>query len=228
MKSNIYKKLHAACINAGGVRKAEKKQGMNFNPLLHDAVQEVATQALLDQGLYPTCDYKTQMSDNFVLVVCTMKIHDVDNPEDFIVVDGCSAMGNLDKFGTGNAMSYSRKYAFLNLLNLKTGIADEDGYQAKPFKSNKESQAVTSAKLSENFVAKASGGTTQHQFDASSINVEDIKNEFANAIHLPRLKFLKDTVYKEQIKYLQNKDPNAFSVLKQEYESRMDQLNSHK
>ena len=30
-------------------------------------------------------------------------------------------------------MSYSRKYAFLNLLNLKTGIKDEDGYEAKPF-----------------------------------------------------------------------------------------------
>lgn len=213
MKSNIYKKLHAACINAGGVRKAEKKQGMNFNPLLHDAVQEVATQALLDQGLYPTCDYKTQMSDNFVLVVCTMKVHDVDNPEDFIVVDGCSAMGNLDKFGTGNAMSYSRKYAFLNLLNLKTGIKDEEGYDAKPFNSNKGSQA------------KASGGTTQHQFDDSSINVEDIKKQFANAIHLPRLKFLKD-VYKEQIKYLQNNNPNAFSIIKKEYESREEQLNS--
>ena len=35
----------------------------------------------------------------------------------------------IDKFGTGNAMSYSRKYAFLNLLNLKTGIKDEDGYE---------------------------------------------------------------------------------------------------
>jgi hypothetical protein len=32
-----------------------------------------------------------------------------------------------------NAMSYSRKYAFLNLLNLKTGIKDEDGYEAKTF-----------------------------------------------------------------------------------------------
>ena len=136
MKNNIYKKLHNACINAGGVKKAEKVRGMHFNPLLHDAVQETATQALLDQGLYPTCSYKTELNEKFVLVTCTMTIHDVENPETSVTIDGCSAMGGLDKFGTGQAMSYSRKYAFLNLLNLKTGIQDDDGYSAKPFKQN--------------------------------------------------------------------------------------------
>ena len=131
MKNQIYKKLHAACINAGGVKKAEKKAGMQFNPLLHDAVQEVATQALLDVGLYPTCSYKIELQDNSVFAICTMKVHDVDSPEDFITIDGCAAMGARDSFGTGKAMSYSRKYAFLNLLNLKTGIKDEDGYERK-------------------------------------------------------------------------------------------------
>lgn len=130
---NIYQKLHQACLNAGGVKKGEKVKGMHFNPLLHDAVQEVATQALLDQGLYPTCSYKTDTHETFVMVTCYMTIHDVDNVEDKIEVNGCSAMGGLDKFGTGQAMSYSRKYAFLNLLNLKTGIQDDDGYTAKPF-----------------------------------------------------------------------------------------------
>ena len=47
----IYQKLHQACLNAGGVKKGEKVKGMHFNPLLHDAVQEVAVQALLDQRL---------------------------------------------------------------------------------------------------------------------------------------------------------------------------------
>jgi hypothetical protein len=111
---------------------------MHFNPLLHDAVQEVATQALLDQGLYPTCSYKTDTHETFVMVTCYMTIHDVDNVEDKIEVNGCSAMGGLDKFGTGQAMSYSRKYAFLNLLNLKTGIQDDDGYTAKPFEEVKK------------------------------------------------------------------------------------------
>jgi len=135
---NIYQKLHQACLNAGGVKKGEKVKGMHFNPLLHDAVQEVATQALLDQGLYPTCSYKTDTHETFVMVTCYMTIHDVDNVEDKIEVNGCSAMGGLDKFGTGQAMSYSRKYAFLNLLNLKTGIQDDDGYTAKPFEEVKK------------------------------------------------------------------------------------------
>ena len=135
---NIYQKLHQACLNAGGVKKGDRVKGMHFNPLLHDAVQEVATQALLDQGLYPTCSYKTDTHETFVMVTCYMTIHDVDNVEDKIEVNGCSAMGGLDKFGTGQAMSYSRKYAFLNLLNLKTGIQDDDGYTAKPFEEVKK------------------------------------------------------------------------------------------
>ena len=117
---------------------------MHFNPLLHDKVQEVATQALLDNGLYATCNYPTEIVPNIkqVMVVCTMKVYDVDDPTQHILVDGCSAFGNLDKFGTGNAMSYSRKYAFLNLLNLKTGIKDEDGYDPKPFEEDSTEQSV--------------------------------------------------------------------------------------
>ena len=137
-KLNIYQKLHQACLSAGGVKKGEKVKGMHFNPLLHDAVQEVATQALLDQKLYPTCSYKTDTHDNYIMVTCFMTIHDIENPNEKIEVNGCSAMGGLDKFGTGQAMSYSRKYAFLNVLNLKTGIKDDDGYEAKPFEEVKK------------------------------------------------------------------------------------------
>ena len=135
---NIYQKLHQACLSAGGVKKGEKVKGMHFNPLLHDAVQEVATQALLDQKLYPTCSYKTDTHDNYIMVTCFMTIHDIENANEKIEVNGCSAMGGLDKFGTGQAMSYSRKYAFLNVLNLKTGIEDDDGYEAKPFEEVKQ------------------------------------------------------------------------------------------
>ena len=213
MKQNIYQKLHKACCEAGAVKKADKVAGMKFNPLLHDSVQTVAMEALLSNGLYPVCTYENQLTDSFIMTTCTMKIHDIEKPEDTITISGTSALGNLDKFGSGNSMSYAKKYAFLNALNLKTGMDSEDGYEAKPFKSTKESLA--------------SDGTTQHQFDGVSINIEDMKKSFANAIHLPRLKHLKDTVYADQIKYLQHKNPNALSELKKVYESRMEQL-SHK
>jgi hypothetical protein len=180
---SIHQKLHAACLSAKSVTKGEKKQGMHFNPLLHDAVQEEATQALLDHRLITTCDYKTEVHNNFVMITCTMTVHDIDGSEK-IVIDGCSAMGGLDKFGTGQAMSYSRKYAFLNLLSLKTGIQDDDGYTAKSF--DKEIPQKTSGT---NHVNK-------------KVDVEKIKSDLKNAQHLPRLNYLVQTVHKNSIDFL--------------------------
>ena len=133
MKLNIYQKLHKASCESRGVVKGKKVQGMHFNPLLHDEVQKVAMESLLNNGLYPICTYDNQLTDNFILVTCNMKIHDVEDPKQFIEVSGCSAMGSLDKFGTGNGMSYAKKYAYLNALHLQTGLDNEDGYKAKPF-----------------------------------------------------------------------------------------------
>jgi hypothetical protein len=193
-KKNIYQKLHSACIEAGSVKKAEKVKGMHFNPLLHDAVQETATQSLLNNGLYPTCNYLTEITDkNMVMVVCTMKVHDIDDPKTFVLVDGCSAMGAIDKFGTGNAMSYSRKYAFLNLLNLKTGIKDEDGYEAKPFKE----------------IPKAKANGTGPTYLDEEINVEGIKDEFKNTKTLTEFNIVNEK-YKNDIQYLIKNNLRAY------------------
>jgi hypothetical protein len=218
MKQNIYQKLHKACCEAGAVKKADKVAGMKFNPLLHDSVQTVAMEALLSNGLYPVCTYENQLTDSFIMTTCTMKIHDIEKPEDSITIAGTSALGNLDKFGSGNSMSYAKKYAFLNALNLKTGMDSEDGYETRPFKVNKESNAKANDSINQ----------TQQIAGEVNINIEDMKKSFASAIHLPRLKHLKDTVYADQIKYLQTKNPNEFSELKRVYENRMEQLNSHK
>ena len=218
MKQNIYQKLHKAASEASGVVKGKKVPGMHFNPLQHDEVQKVAMETLLSNGLYPVCTYSNELTDNYIMVTCFMKIHDIDNPTDYIEINGCSAMGNLDKFGTGNGMSYAKKYAFLNALNLKTGLDNDDGYEAKLFKSSKESNAKANDSINQ----------TQQLAGEVNINIEDMKKSFASAIHLPRLKHLKDTVYADQIKYLQTKNPNEFSELKRVYENRMEQLNSHK
>jgi hypothetical protein len=84
MKLNIYQKLHKAACEARAVAKGKKVQGMMFNPLLHDDVQRVAMEALLNNGLYPICTYENQLTDNFILVICNMKIHDVEDPKQFI------------------------------------------------------------------------------------------------------------------------------------------------
>ena len=209
-KKNIYQKLHDACLTAGSVKKGTKANGMHFNPLLHDKVQEVATQALLDNGLYATCNYLTEIVPNIkqVMVVCTMRVYDIDDPTQHILVDGCSAFGNLDKFGTGNAMSYSRKYAFLNLLNLKTGIKDEDGYSPKPFEQNSPEKSEE-----------------EPTYMDDSINVDDIKHELKNAGNKQAFDIVKEK-YRESVEYLLRNNLRAYRQVTDIAEVRESQLNN--
>ena len=169
-KRNIYQKLHDACLSAGSVKKGTKANGMHFNPLLHDKVQEVATQALLDNGLYATCNYL--------------------------------------KFGTGNAMSYSRKYAFLNLLNLKTGIKDEDGYEAKPFEQDSPEQSVE-----------------EPTYADDSIDVEDIKHELKNAETIKGFNIAKEK-HRASVEYLLRNNLRAYRQISDIAETREFQLNN--
>ena len=208
MKKNIYQKLHDACLSAKGVKKGAKANGMHFNPLLHDDVQATATQALLDNGLYATCNYLTEIVPNIkqVMVVCTMKVYDVEDPTQHILVDGCSAFGNLDKFGTGNAMSYSRKYAFLNLLNLKTGIKDEDGYNAVPFEQNSVEQSIE-----------------EPTYTDDSIEVEDIKNEIKSAKNMKEFNILAEK-YSNHIQYLIKNNTKVYQQIKDVADTRELQL----
>jgi len=209
-KKNIYQKLHDACLSAKGVKKGAKANGMHFNPLLHDDVQATATQALLDNGLYATCNYLTEIVPNIkqVMVVCTMRVYDVDDPTQHILVDGCSAFGNLDKFGTGNAMSYSRKYAFLNLLNLKTGIKDEDGYEAKPFEEDSTEQSVE-----------------EPTYMDDTIDVEEMKRALKATNSLAEFNEVKDLIRKD-VDFLMRNNLRAYRQVTDIAETRELQLNN--
>ena len=156
--SNIYEKLSKASQEADKVIKAPKKTGLHFSPLLHKKKKKVAMDALNKHGLYPVCNYEPTVTDKYVFIKCEMTIHDTTSKE-FVLIQGCSAFGATDRYGTGNAMSYSRKYAFLNALNLETGLDNEDGHKAKPFKAPTVSAAkpipqVDTTKLANDWIAK--------------------------------------------------------------------------
>ena len=209
-KKNIYQKVHSACLSATGVKKGNKVNGMHFRPLLHDDVQEVATQALLDNGLYATCNYLTEIVPNIkkVMVVCTMRVYDVDDPTQHILVDGCSSFGDISMFGTGQAMSYSRKYAFLNLLNLKTGITDEDGYEKKPFEQDSTEQSVE-----------------EPTYADDSIDVDDIKHELKNAETIKGFNIAKEK-HRASVEYLLRNNLRAYRQISDIAETREFQLNN--
>ena len=211
MKINIYQKLHKAACEAGGVAKGKKVQGMHFNPLLHDEVQKVAMEALLNNGLYPVCTYENQMTDSFILVTCNMKIHDVEDPKQFVEVSGCSAMGNLDKFGTGNGMSYAKKYAYLNALHLKTGLDLEDGYNAKPFSTNK--------------IPQSSG--PKHGSQATHVNkdVQEIMSDIQGCKNIYEYRRVKKEVDPYLETALKNKSPKLYAEISDLLETRGDELN---
>jgi hypothetical protein len=211
MKINIYQKLHKAACEAGGVAKGKKVQGMHFNPLLHDEVQKVAMEALLNNGLYPVCTYENQMTDSFILVTCNMKIHDVEDPKQFVEVSGCSAMGNLDKFGTGNGMSYAKKYAYLNALHLKTGLDLEDGYNAKPFSTNK--------------IPQSSGPKHGSQTAHVNKDVQDIKSDIQGCKNIYEYRRVKKEVDPYLETALKNKSPVLYKEISDLLETREGELN---
>ena len=206
MKLNIYQKLHNAACEAGGVAKGKKVPGMHFNPLQHDEVQKVAMRALLDNNLYPLCTYTNELKDNFVMVTCNMKIFDIDNPKDFVEISGCSAMGNLDKFGTGNGMSYAKKYAFLNALNLKTGLDNDDGKEAKPFKK----------------IPQPSG--TEHG-GSHVMAVDNIEQDIKNASTIYELRKLRSYKYKDAFDLAMKKHLRVYRQLDDLYQTKETQLN---
>ena len=103
-------------------------------------------------------------------------------------------MGKIDQFGTGNAMSYSRKYAFLNLLNLKTGIKDESGYEPVSFEKNSVDKSTEPTYLDdeidvEEIIKQLSKTKTEKQFDA-------VKDKF-----------------REQVDYLKDNNLNAYNQI---------------
>ena len=152
--SNVLSKLSKASADAAPVIKGERVPGMHFNPLQHDEVQAVAMKALKANKLYPVCEYENELKDNYIFIKCNMKIYDAEDPKQFIEIVGCSALCKLDKFGTGNAMSYARKYAFLNALNLRTALDNDDGQDAAPFPRSR-----TTADKTFHFIAKPKTNT---------------------------------------------------------------------
>ena len=207
MKTNIYQKLHTAACEASGVVKGKKVPGMQFNPLLHDEVQKVAMEALLNNGLYPVCNYTNTIHENFIVVTCSMRIHDIENPDSYVDVNGCSAMGNLDKFGTGNGMSYAKKYAYLNALHLKTGLDNEDGYNAKPF----------------NKIPQSSG--TKHDNDHVMV-VDNIKKDIKNAKTIYELRKLRNYKYKDAFNIAMKNHLRVYRQLDDLYGTKETQLNT--
>jgi|TARA_B100000029_G_scaffold143304_2_gene138524 hypothetical protein len=128
---SIYEKVLDVMQQVGKVEKSAKKNGMHFNPIEHDQVTKVIRKALIENKLLAIPKYLNQRTiENYFYTECNLTLINVENPREKIEVEGASAFAKIDKYATGNAISYATKYAYLKGFCLETGMDSEDGFPA--------------------------------------------------------------------------------------------------
>lgn len=122
---NIYQRLHAVMGEVDYIQK-EKRQGMRYSIVSHDAVTAKVRPILVKHGViyYPVSIKRTQ-NGNRTEVDMIVRFVDVEAGEWIEVATGGYGLDDQDK-GIGKAISYAVKYALLKALGLETGDEPEE------------------------------------------------------------------------------------------------------
>jgi hypothetical protein len=118
---NILQRLNAVMKKVDYIQK-EKKSGMNYSIVSHDAVTAKVRPLLVEHGVayWPT-SFDIKQNGNRTELVCQVVFANIDDKNDYIVVDTAGyGIDSQDK-GVGKAISYAVKYALLKALGLETG-----------------------------------------------------------------------------------------------------------
>lgn len=118
---NIHQRLAKAMGSISYIQK-EKKAGMRYSIVSHDAVTAKVRPALLEAGIvYYPVGMTTAQVGNRTEAYVTVRFVNIDEPEDMFQVESFGyGIDDQDK-GPGKAMSYAVKYALLKTLGLETG-----------------------------------------------------------------------------------------------------------
>jgi hypothetical protein len=118
---NIHQRLAEVMGKVTYIQK-EKKSGMRYSIVSHDAVTAKVRPPLLEAGiLYYPIRCETQQMGNRTEARMTIRFVNIDDPADHIDVETFGyGLDDQDK-GPGKAMSYAVKYALLKTLGLETG-----------------------------------------------------------------------------------------------------------
>ena len=118
---NVHQRLAKVMAEVDYIQK-EKKQGMNYTIVSHDAVTAKVRPVLLSHGIvyYPVrCDHTHD--GNRAECSMTVRFVNIDEPTDFFDVPTFGYGIDPQDKGPGKAMSYAVKYALLKALGLETG-----------------------------------------------------------------------------------------------------------
>ena len=120
-KLNLHQRIAAVMGEVDYIQK-ERKTGMNYTIVSHDAVTAKVRPVLLRHGViyYPVrCEHAH--SGNRAECEMTIRFANIDAPSDFIDVPTFGYGVDQQDKGPGKAMSYAVKYALLKALGLETG-----------------------------------------------------------------------------------------------------------
>lgn len=120
-KRNLHQRLHAVMGEVDYIQK-EKKAGMQYRIVSHDAVTAAVRPVLVKHGViyYPVHMDRSQ-DGNRTEITLTVRFANIDEPSDHIdVLTAGYGIDPQDK-GPGKAISYAVKYALLKALGLETG-----------------------------------------------------------------------------------------------------------
>ena len=127
-KMNIAQRINACMADVDYIQK-EKKQGMNYSIVSHDAVTAKVRPILQKHGVvyYPR-NMTVHQEGNRTQATFDVRFENMDDRTDFIDVATFGYGVDPQDKGPGKAMSYGVKYSLLKVLGLETGD-DPDAVQ---------------------------------------------------------------------------------------------------
>lgn len=130
-KPNILQRLNAVQQEVDYIQK-EKKQGMNYSIVSHDAVTAKVRPLMVKHGvLYYPENMRLTQNGNRTEVMLDIRFVSIDSPADHIIVATAGYGIDTQDKGIGKAISYAVKYALLKALGLETGDEPDLDQNAK-------------------------------------------------------------------------------------------------
>lgn len=186
-KLNIAQRISAAMNDVDYIQK-EKKEGMKYTIVSHDAVTAKVRPILHKHGIvyYPR-DMHVNQSGNRTEACFNVRFENIDDRTDFIDVATFGyGVDGQDK-GPGKAMSYGVKYALLKVLGLETGD-DPDTVQDERADHEIKPAMIDSAQISD----------LQGMIEGFGLNLGDVLKAF----NVPRICDVPAEHYSNAVKIL--------------------------
>jgi hypothetical protein len=183
----------------------EKRNGMNYSIVSHDAVTAKVRPVLVENGvLYYPVDIQSAQDGNRTQVKLTVRFVNVDKPDEHFDVPSLGyGIDSQDK-GPGKAISYAVKYALLKTLGLETGDDPDLDQNVKH----------------EPVAMPAANGTP----GASKAANRDEYDRLVRAIRNANGKAALEKIYKDNITEIDALPPDFLDELRIEYNDRLSEL----